>query len=945
MPHLLKKIIFLLFIIFTETKIFAQKQYWQQQANFTISVTLNDADNSLTGLENIAYFNHSPDTLTYIWFHLWPNAYKNDKTAFSDQQLENGSTDFYFSEENKKGYINQLNFKVDKATANIEDHPLHQDIIKLILPKPLKPGEAVNIETPFHVKLPYNFSRGGHVNQSYQITQWYPKPAVYDKDGWHEMPYVDQGEFYSEFGEYDVKITVPKNYIIAATGNLLNEDEKEWLKTKAASIQNKTASKSKIENKSIASSTEFKTLHYWQSTPVHDFAWFADKSFIVQHDSIKISDTKKIDAYSFVLPNHVDLWKNSLSFIKKAIVSKSNWLGLYPYNVVSIVDNAATAIGGMEYPTIALVTADGSERQLEEVINHEIGHNWFYGILATNERKNPWMDEGMNTYYDDKYRKEFIVEKTTRNVKSNDNFLKNIISTDIEKAVLQTAVYLRKDQPINTSSEKFSSLNYGLIAYYKAGEWMKKLEQEIGTPIFEKSMQAYFETWKFKHPTEEDFKNTIEQTVGKNLDTIFNLLHKAGDLNSIEKKKIKFAPLFNLHNTDKYHYISAAPVVGFNKYDKLMIGAALHNYNLPPSHFQFAIAPLFATGTSKLNGIGRIEYTLFPTKNNDRLLFSVSAAKFTGGSFTDSTNTKNALQFSKIVPSVKYIFANNKARSTVKKYIQFKSYFISKTNILFQRDTINKIDIISYPKENRYINQLQFCIENSRKLYPYNAKVQMEQGDEFVRLNFTGNYYFNYATKGGLDVRFFAGKFIYTGNKTFTAQYKTDPYHLNLSGAKGYEDYTYSNYFVGRNEFEGFASQQMVKRDGFFKVQTDLLSNKIGKSDDWVSALNLVSAIPQAINIFDALPIKIPVKLFADIGTFSEAWKKEATTGRFLYDAGLQVSLFKNVINIYIPILYSKVYADYFKSTITEKRFQKTISFTIDIDNLNISTFYPQLNF
>ncbi len=945
MPYQFKKIIFLFLIIFVHGKIFAQKQYWQQQANFTISVTLNDVDNSLTGFENIAYYNHSPDTLAYIWIHLWQNAYKNDRTAFSDQKLENGSTDFYFSEENKKGYINQLNFKVDKVNATIEDHLQHQDIIKLILPKPLKPGDSVNIETPFHVKLPYNFSRGGHVNQSYQITQWYPKPAVYDKDGWHPIPYLDQGEFYSEFGEYDVKITVPKNYVVAATGNLLDTEEKKWLKNRVASLQNININKSKIENKTITSSTEFKTLHYWQSTLVHDFAWFADKSFIVQYDTIKFNDKKIIDAYSFILPSNKEVWKNSLSFIKKAIISKSNWLGQYPYDVVSIVDNAAAATGGMEYPTIALVTADGSERQLEAVINHEVGHNWFYGILATNERKNPWMDEGMNTYYDAKYRNEFEVEKTNKNIKTSVNFLKNIIPTDIEKAVLQAAVYLRKDQPINTASEKFSSLNYGLIAYYKTGEWMKKLEQEIGFSSFEKAMQAYYEKWKFKHPTEEDFKNTLEENAVKNLDNIFSLLHKTGGLDSVQKKKIKFAPFFNLHNTDKFHYISVSPAVGFNKYDKLMIGAVLHNYNLPPSHFQFAVAPLFATGTSKLNGIGRLEYTLFPTKNNDRLLFSVSAAKFTGGSFTDSTNTKNALSFSKFVPSVKYIFRNKNARSTVKKYIQFKTYFIGETNILFQRDTINKIDIITYPKENRYINQLQFCIEDSRKLYPYNAIAQVEQGDEFVRINFTGNYYFNYAKKGGLNVRFFVGKFIYTGNKTFTAQYKTDPYHLNLSGAKGYEDYTYSNYFVGRNEFEGFASQQMMNRDGFFKVRTDLLSNKIGKSDDWLTTVNLVSDIPQSINIFDALPIKIPVKLFADIGTFAEVWKKEATTGRFLYDAGLQVSLFKNVVNIYVPLFYSKVYSDYFKSTITEKKFQKTISFTIDIDKLKISTFYPQLNF
>ncbi len=148
--------------------------------------------------------------------------------------MENGNTNFYFSGKEQKGYINRLDFKVNNITAEIEDHPQHIDIVKLILPSPLSPGQKIIITTPFHVKLPYNFSRGGHDGESYQVTQWYPKPAVYDRNGWHPMPYLDQGEFYSEFGNFDVKITVPENYVVAATGELQNAEEKEWLKKRAS---------------------------------------------------------------------------------------------------------------------------------------------------------------------------------------------------------------------------------------------------------------------------------------------------------------------------------------------------------------------------------------------------------------------------------------------------------------------------------------------------------------------------------------------------------------------------------------------------------------------------------------------------------------------------------------------------------------------------------------
>jgi hypothetical protein len=944
----LKKLISLSFIsFFISYSCFAQNKYWQQKTDYNISVTLNDTDNTLKGFEQIDYYNNSPDTLYFIWIQLWPNAYKNDKTAFSDQQLENGSTDFYFSEENKKGYINQLNFKVDNVNTITEDHPQHQDIIKLLLPQALPPGKSIKIETPFHVKLPYPFSRLGHISQSYQITQWYPKPAVYDKDGWHEMAYLDIGEFYSEFGNFEVKITLPENYVVAATGDLQNEEEKKWLKAQKVTnfeVSNKSKNDNqtnKINKITIISSNKNKTLHYIQNN-VHDFAWFADKSFIVQYDSIKLPSGKVIDAYSFILPKNKSVWQNSIEFTKKSILSKTEWVGEYPYNVISVVDDAAVKRGGMEYPTITLLTSGNTEAALESVINHEIGHNWFYGILATNERTFPWMDEGMNTYYDRRYANKFYNAENRNRFSNTSKNIANKFPNYPEAVALHSIIKVKKDQPINTSSEKLSSLNYGLSAYIKAGEWMMLLEKELSTAIFDTCMKEYYRRWSFKHPSPEDFKIVMEEVSGKSLTKIFALLDKKGVLEIEKKNKIKFTSFFNFKETHKYHYVSVAQSVGYNLYDKFMLGALVHNYNLPPSSFQFLAAPMFATGTKKLNGLGRAEYNWFAKESGNRLTLSFTGAKFTGGSFKDSTGKENPLQFTKLVPSLKYVFANKNPRSLLKWYAQFKSFIINETNLSFTKDNATGGDIITYPTAQRYINQLQVSIENKRVLYPYDATFQAEQGKGFVRLNITGNYHFNYQKGSGLDVRFFAGKFIYTSDKSFTTQFKTYAYHLNMSGAKGDEDYTYQNYFIGRNKFEGFASQQIMNRDGFFKVRTDLLSAKVGRTDDWLSAINLVTDIPDKINILNVLPIKIPVRIFVDIGTYAEAWKKSSTTGRFLYDAGFQLSLFKNILNIYVPVVYSKVYGDYFKSTITEKKFQKNISFNIDLQQLKFSKFFPQ---
>jgi hypothetical protein len=928
-----------LFLFFIATSLGQQNTYWQQKVDVTIHVRLNDQAHSLSGEIRMDYKNNSPDTLRYIWIHLWPNAYKNDKTAFSDQLLENGRTDFYFSNEEQRGYINRLNFKVDDVTAGTEDHPQHQDIIKLILPSALLPAQSVKIETPFNIKLPDNFSRGGHINQSYQVTQWYPKPAVYDSKGWHPMPYLDQGEFYSEFGNYKVFISLPENYVVGATGKL-----QETFVEAATGQKLPETIYNEVNSDSIPSSPNIKTLVYTQDN-IHDFAWFADKYFEVLHDTLQLA-SKTIDVYAYYNKENRKDWANSIRYIKSAVKTKSEWLGEYPYPVVSVVEKAGKPDGaGMEYPTITLISKPINEKMLDYLINHEVGHNWFYGILASNERKHPWMDEGMNSYYDQRYSMQQYGNTSPDLLSLNAPFLKKREPADIQETLLQTIAGIKKDQPIETRSQDFSLLNYGMIAYYKTAQWMHLLETELGKTMFDSVMHNYYRIYQFKHPYPEDFKQVAENVSGENLDSLFNLLHIKGSLQAPIKKDLRFTSLFSFKETDKHSYLFVAPALGYNFYDKLMAGISLHNYTLPFSKLLFFVAPLYATGSKQLNGIGRISYTTYPGTNGKKMVLSIAGARFTGDSFRDSTGTNNYQPFSKIVPSVKFVFGNKNPRSMVTKYLQWKTYFINETGLLFQRDTVRQIDVISYPKKSRTLNQLEFVFENNRVLYPYKAILQAAQGEGFVRTDLTANYYFNYAKGGGINARFFAGKFFYTGNKTLLKQFQTDPYHLVMTGPKGYEDYNYSNYFYGRNEFEGFANQQIMIRDGAFKVRTDLLSNKIGKTDDWLSALNLTTTIPAYINPLELLPFKLPLRAFADIGTYAEAWKKNSGTPRFLFDAGLQLSFFKNTVNIYVPLVYSKVYKDYIKSTITEKRFLKNISFSLDIQNISLKRLFPQVPF
>ncbi len=916
----MKQILCILFC-FVCCSTYSQSTYWQQEVNYDIKVSLNDKDHSLDAFARIEYINHSPDSLTFIWFHLWPNAYKNDKTAFSEQLLKLGRKDFYFSRTEHRGYINRLQFKADDIAAASEEDSMNIDIIKLILPRPLPPGGKTIITTPFHVKLPFNFSRGGHVGEDYQITQWYPKPAVYDQHGWHPMPYLDQGEFYSEFGSYSVEVTVPALYQVAATGILQDADKLNDLKN----------------NGKVTATGSSAIWHYTQDS-IHDFAWFASKDFLTSHDTVVLSSKKTIDVFSYYHEKDKVKWGKTISYVKQGIRNYSDWIGDYPYEVATIVQGSENEnSGGMEYPTITLITTEDTGHELDATIVHEIGHNWFYGALASNERDHPWMDEGMNTFYQKRY--ELNKYNTYNYLPSRSKGLARKAPEDEEELFLKLITRLNQDQPIETPSAKFTKVNYGVIAYLKASRWMRLLERSLGTSTFDRCMQQYYREWRFKHPYPADFKATVERASGKRLDSLFDLLHKSGSISSSNNRRSpKLTVIGNLRNTDKYNYVSLLPAFGYNAYDKGMFGAMLHNYQLPLNRLQFMAGAMYAGSTHKINGFGRIGFNTYNKRYH--LETAVSRMSYTKDNFSDGSGTTINLRVNRTVPSVKLTLFDKDPLQQKRFTVGWKTFLISEDGLQFQTvitpgPPADTSDVVTATRHHRTVNRLSLAYSDQRALYPYSINISADQGKGFIRAGFTAEYYFNYAdNKTGLSARVFAGKFFYLNEKTFQTQSATDRYHLNMTGAKGYEDYTYSDYFIGRNEFEGWMSQQIMQRDGFFKVRTDLLSNKIGKTDDWLMSLNLVTDFPEKINPLSVLPFNIPLKVFADIGTYAEAWKINPASGRFLYDAGLQVSLFGSLVNVYLPILYSKVYRNYFKSTLTEKRFQKNIAFSINIQKL-----------
>jgi hypothetical protein len=404
------------------------------------------------------------------------------------------------------------------------------DICVIYLNKPLQSGERMKISTPFKVKLPSgSISRMGHIGQSYQITQWYPKPAVFDKNGWNAIPYLNQGEFYSEYGTYDVSITLPKNYIVGATGDLQTKSEVAFLDEQVSRtkelLNTWTENAEKEKNPTFPeSSSEVKTIRYTQSN-VHDFAWFADKRYGVLKGEVELPHSKrKVTSWALFTPQNAKYWQDAIEYINDGTYYYSLWNGDYPYKQVTAVDGTISAGGGMEYPNVTVIGNSSSKEELEVVIVHEVGHNWFYGILGSNERVHGWMDEGMNTLNEMRY----IQTKYPDNTRFSDMILngrfhlEDLDHHDSGDITYSSLASLGLDQPIETHSDQFTSINYGGIMYQKTGLVFFYLKDYLGEEKFNDAMSAYFEAWKFKHPQPEDMRKVLETSTGKDLSWLFD---------------------------------------------------------------------------------------------------------------------------------------------------------------------------------------------------------------------------------------------------------------------------------------------------------------------------------------------------------------------------------------------------------------------------------------
>ncbi|MES2779573.1 MAG: M1 family metallopeptidase [Bacteroidota bacterium] len=968
---------------------------WQQRVDYSITVSLNDVEHTLTGMETLVYTNQSPDTLKEVYMHLWPNAYKNNETAYAKQKLENGSTDFYYSSDEDKGWIDDIAFKVDGNPISwVFTNDI--DIARIILNKPVPPGTSFTLTTPFKVKIPKVFSRLGHEDQLYCITQWYPKPAVYDVNGWNPMPYLDQGEFYSEFGKFDVTITVPQNYVVAATGELQTESEKQWLTERSrVTVTNEYVKNEGFKNGGSdipQSSSTTKTIRFTQDN-VHDFAWFADKRFNITVSEAALPISRRVvKTYFYDLKHDAE----KVKFIDTAVLFYSRMLGEYPYSSASVVVTPLVAGAGMEYPMITNITEVN-----RQVIVHEVGHNWLYGILASNEREYPWMDESINNYYETRSAEDESLKKRVSFPRGGFIVLSPEGYAGLEQRYL-TGARRNEDQASGLPSVAYTDHNYGAIIYGKASTSFHYLQRYLGDSLFDAMMQAYYEKWKFKHPLPDDFKSHVKSFTGKNLDWFFD-----GILNTTYKQDWKISGIkridlgYNLRVKNKsqingpfsvsgiqqnsvvttiwYDSLPAQPIV-FPKgeYDRICIDAFENANEIDRSNNSIRIHGLHKKCEPiQFRFVGDIEN---PYKTQ------VFYSPIAGANLYNKTmlgmafyNSVRPIQKTTYIIAPMYAFGTQDIAGSVEIQRRFFSYGFArlitiglKTNRYaseyFTPTTYEKIEPSlrfdlkqTHPRTDaekaivaRYVminEQLRgsgyythldkatgyadvvFTANQKRKINPYDAQAHYQIG----------------VSNGGFQkVDAEISQFINYNQpkKGFTVRVfgglflqkprnsSTGREYYRAGGNTGLFDYLFDQSQFGRGENPGsnsMFSQQLMPGAAQFSSPT-LLSG----TDSWLTSINLTTTIPGII----------PIKLYADAAFVNERTTQiDGNTGarstaynvELYYVGGFRLDLFNDVLQVNFPVVASQQITDVWQGNngATAVPYGKRISFLFNLNKLN----------
>ncbi|MBX2930998.1 MAG: M1 family metallopeptidase [Chitinophagaceae bacterium] len=515
----------LLVMLLSSMVVFAQPERWQQRIKYNIDVTMNVNSHQFSGTEIIEYTNNSPDTLSKIFFHLYWNAFQPNssmdvrsrelgKTIIGKDRNGNNVLDWDSRVTNRISNLTESEIgyqQVKSIIINGKEQTLieHETILEVVLTKPILPKSNTLMKVTFDAQVPIQIRRSGRNSAEgikYSMSQWFPKVVEYDYKGWNANPYVAR-EFYGVWGDFDVKITIDKNYMVAATGVLQNANTIGMGYTVAG-------------YKPPRITTPTITWHF-KAENVHDFVWAADPDYTHISKEVRKGLTLHV-FYKSTTPYNDSAWNNILWAAEKALPYIEKRFGAYPYPQYSFIQGGD---GGMEYAMATLIRGSGLG-----TVFHEWMHSWYQQILGTNESLDPWMDEGFTSYAEEEimawYNETHAWKSPWIAQWKRDAILKEVAEEKTELPLHQTSNYygyfnLVKspiEEPLTTHADHYNTnRGYGLSVYAKGGVFLAQLGYIVSDSVRDKILLEYYRVWKFKHPNANDFIRIAEKVSGLEL--------------------------------------------------------------------------------------------------------------------------------------------------------------------------------------------------------------------------------------------------------------------------------------------------------------------------------------------------------------------------------------------------------------------------------------------
>lgn len=473
-----------------------QSTYWQQHVDYTMEVAMDVETFQYTGTQKLVYTNNSPEELNRVYFHMYFNAFQPGSEM--DMRLQSiEDPDKRMIDENKKSRIAALS---PSEIGYLHAESLTQDGVKVSfneegtvlvvnLAKPIPSGGKSTFDMVFKGQVPVQIRRSGRNNKdgvALSMSQWYPKMAEYDFEGWHADPYIAR-EFHGVWGNFDLKLTIDKDYTVGGTGYLQNPQEiGHGYETPGSKVK-------KAKGKTL-------TWHF-KAPMVHDFMWAADPEYV--HDVLTMENGTDLHFLYKNDPKFEETWKKVQPLTEKAMLFFNKNIGEYPYKQYSVIQGGD---GGMEYAMSTLITGGDKPGSVVGTMIHELAHSWFQHVLATNEAKHEWMDEGFTSFISALCSNE-IREQNKENPFENS---------------YKGYYYLAKsgkEQPQSTHADRYAANTpYGISAYSKGAVFLSQLGYVIGQDKLMETVRKYYEDFKFKHPVPNDVKRTAEKVSGMELD-------------------------------------------------------------------------------------------------------------------------------------------------------------------------------------------------------------------------------------------------------------------------------------------------------------------------------------------------------------------------------------------------------------------------------------------